>query len=176
MKTGVHQPQVQTGCPQILPHRLAPVRWRVVPDHRVPDHRVPDHRQRTGVSLPKLPQEGGRGSGVAVALQFHPFHLARLQTYRRVVAGLFAIARAGRFHQSLPSWKRGAGSPLSTHWPRSSASARKWAASAKNILAPVRTASSHRAAYSATKASRLASSALTRRFLGRFRTNPSQCR
>ena len=25
----VHQPQVQTGCPQILPHPLAPVRWRL---------------------------------------------------------------------------------------------------------------------------------------------------
>ena len=38
-----------------------------------------------------------------------------------------------------------AGLPFSTHLPRNSASARKWASSAKNILASVRWASSHRA-------------------------------
>ena len=46
--------------------------------------------------------------------------------------------------------------------------------SAKNILASVRWASSHRAAYSATKASRLDSFPLTRRFLGRLKANPSR--
>ena len=53
-----------------------------------------------------------------------------------------------------------------------SASARKWASSAKNILASVRWASSHRAAYSATKVSRLDSSALSRRFLGALAGKP----
>ena len=33
VKTGVHQPQAQAGCPQVLPHRLATVRRCVVPDH-----------------------------------------------------------------------------------------------------------------------------------------------
>ena len=58
--------------------------------------------------------------------------------------------------------------PLSTHLPRNSASARKWASSAKNTLAPVRRVSSLRAAYSATKAFRFDSFALTKRFLGRL--------
>ena len=70
----------------------------------------------------------------------------------------------------------GTGSPFSTHLPRNSASARKWASSAKNILPPVRPASSHRAAYSVAKASRLASSALSSRFLGRLKANPRRCR
>ena len=47
--------------------------------------------------------------------------------------------------------------------------------SAKNIFPPVRPTPSRRAAYSATKASRLASSALTRRFLGRLKANPYRC-
>ena len=56
VKTGVHQPQPQTRRPQVLPHRLAPMRWRV----------IPDHLQRPGVPLTQLHQEGGRGSRVAV--------------------------------------------------------------------------------------------------------------
>ena len=72
--------------------------------------------------------------------------------------------------------KTGAGSPLSTRWPRSSASARKWTSSAGNTLAPARWASSLGAAYSATKASRCDSFALTKRFLGRLRANSSRCR
>ena len=73
------------------------------------------------------------------------------------------------------------GSPLSTHLPLGSASARKWAArkwasSTKKTLAPTCCASATRASYSATKASRLAASALSRRFLGRFSTNPRRCR
>ena len=165
MNTGVQQAQPQARRPQIFTHRLPAVRRCV----------VPDHAQRPGVPLPQPVQEGSRGSGVAVALQFHPLHLARLQTNRRVVAGLFAIPRAGRVHQSLPSWKRGADFPFSTHLPRSSASARKWASSAKNIFPPVRPASSRRAAYSATKASRFLPSALTKRFLGRLNANPKRC-
>ena len=41
----VHQPQPQTRRLQVLPHRLAPMRWRV----------VPDDLQWPVVSLPKLP-------------------------------------------------------------------------------------------------------------------------
>ena len=73
-----------------------------------------------------------------------------------------------------PGGSGDAGLPFSTHLPRNSASARKWASSAKNIVASVRWASSHRAAYSATKASRLDSFLLTRRFLGRLKANPSR--
>ena len=166
MKTGVHQPHTQARRTQVLPHRLPTMGRRV----------VPDHVQRPGMPLPQLPQEGNRGPRVAVAIQFHPIDLARLQAHRRIVAGLLPVPGAGRVHQSLPSWKRGAGSPLNTHLPRSSASARKWASSANNILAPVRPASSLRAAYSTTKASRFSASALSRRFLGRLKANPKRCR
>ena len=72
----VHQPQPKPRRPQVLPHRLAPMRWRV----------VPDDLQRSRVLSPQLHQEGNRGLTVAVALQFHPFHLSRLQTHRRIVA------------------------------------------------------------------------------------------
>ena len=79
---------------------------------------------------------GAIGSGrpqmsrrVAVTLQFHPLHLAGLQANRRVVAGLLPIARAAGVNQ-------GRLSPEHPFTPRSSASARKWASSAKNILAP----------------------------------------
>ena len=65
---------------------------------------------------------------------------------------------------------------MSTHLPRSSTSARKWASSAKNILAPIRWASSRRAAYSATKAFLFDSLALTKRFLGRLKLNPMRCK
>ena len=43
-------------------------------------------------------------------------------------------------------------------------------------IAPVRRTATSKAAYSATKASRRAGSALTNRFLGRFSTNPNRCR
>ena len=69
-----------------------------------------------------------------------------------------------------------AGSPLSTHLPLISASARKWASSAKNIVRSRTPRLVRQGGVPATKASRLASSALIRRFLGRFRTNPSWCR
>ena len=61
----IHQPQPR--CPQILPHRLATMGRRV----------VPNHIQRPGVSLAQLGQEGRRCPGVAVTLQFHPFHPRR---------------------------------------------------------------------------------------------------
>ena len=32
MKTGVHQPQLQLRRPEVLPHRLPTVGWRIVPD------------------------------------------------------------------------------------------------------------------------------------------------
>ena len=48
--------------------------------------------------------------------------------------------------------------------------------SAKNILVAVRRVSLHRAMYPATNASRLVSFALTRRFLGRFRTDSKRWR
>ena len=52
----------------------------------------------------------------------------------------------------------------------------EWASSTKKTLAPTCCASSTRAACSATKVSRLAASALSRRFLGHFSTNPKRCR
>ncbi len=88
-----HQPQPQVGRPQVLPHCLTAMHWRV----------VPDHIQRPGVPLAQSAQEGRGCSGVAVFFQLHPLPLPGLQTHFRVVAGLFAIARAGRVHQSLPS-------------------------------------------------------------------------
>ena len=87
----IHQPQPR--CPQILPHRLATMGRRV----------VPNHIQRPRVSLAQLGQEGRRCPGVAVTLQFHPLHLPGLQANRRVVAGLLPIARAAGVNQSLPS-------------------------------------------------------------------------
>ena len=117
---------------------------------------------------PQLHQEGRRGPGVAVALQFHPLHLSRLQAHRRTVADLLPIPRAGRLHQSRVPFQH----PLAPQFGVRT----ECASSAKNILAPVRWASSHSAAYSATKASRLASLALTRRFLGRLKANPNRCR
>ena len=56
---------------------------------------VPDHVQPLAVLLPQLLQEGNRGPGVAVALQFHPFHLAPLRAHRLAIAGLRPVARAG---------------------------------------------------------------------------------
>ena len=56
------------------------------------------------------------------------------------------------------------------------ASARKWASSAKHILAPLPTASSRRAAYAATQASRFSSSAFSSRFWGRLKANPKRRR
>ena len=84
-----HQPQLQARRPEVLPHRLPTVRRRV----------VPDDPQRPGVLSPQSRQEGNRGPAVAVALQFHPFHLARLQAHRRIVAGLLPVPRAARVHQ-----------------------------------------------------------------------------
>ena len=108
----------QPWRPQVLPHRLSTVGWRVVPDH-----------VQARSASPSIAQEGNRRSRVAVAIQFHPLDLAGLQAHRRVVAGLLAVP-------GLVESTR-AGSPLSTHLPRNSASARKWASSANNILAPV---------------------------------------
>ncbi len=150
----VHQPQPQSRRPEIFPHRFATMRRRV----------VPDHVQRPLMLVPQLFQEGGRGPGVAVSLQVHPLHLAGLQAHRRVVAGLLATAGAGLLHQCRFS--------PSTHLPRSSASARKWASSAKNILPPVRRTSCVRAAYSATKASRLALICFDQPLLGPLQDKP----
>ena len=135
---------------------------------------VPDHLQWSGVLIPQLLQESRRGLSVAIPLQFHDLHLAGLQTHRRVIAGLFAPPRApitsGRW-LSLED-------PLRTHFPRRSASARKWASPAKKIFAPTICASARSAAYAATKSSRLASSALSpdESGFGRFRTNPNRCK
>ena len=60
--------QPQAGRRQKVPHRLAAVRRSV----------VSDHGQWFGVSRPQLQQEGGRGYGIAVTLQFHPLHLPGL--------------------------------------------------------------------------------------------------
>ena len=115
---------------------------------------------------PQWSQEGGGGAGVAVTFQFHHLHLASFQTHRRVVAGLLAH---GADWWSPP----GPVLPSAPTWPRRSASARKWASSAKNILVPVRrAAAAEQHMYSLTKASRRTGSALTNRFLGRFSDKP----
>ena len=85
--------QPQARCSQILPDRLAAVGRGI----------VPDQVQRSGVPLAQLHQKGGGGSGVAVALQFHPLHFPGLQAHRRVVAGLLAVTRAGQIRQSCLS-------------------------------------------------------------------------
>ena len=66
---------------------------------------IPNHSQWSRVLLPQLPQESGGGCRVAVALQFQPFHLAGFQAHRRIIAGLFAPARAGRAHQGWLSFE-----------------------------------------------------------------------
>ena len=89
MKTGVHQPQLQLRRPEVLPHRLATVGWRI----------VPDDPQRPRMLFLQLRQEGNRGPAVAVARQFQPFHLARRQAHRCIVAGLLPLPRAIGVHQ-----------------------------------------------------------------------------
>ena len=68
----VHQPQLQLRRPEVLPHRFPTVGRRI----------VPDDPQRPWTLFLQLGQEGNRGPAVAVALQFYPFHLARLQAHR----------------------------------------------------------------------------------------------
>ncbi len=125
MKTRVHQPQIQR-CPGVPKYSrpaspllsLPKGRWGIVPDHV--------HWPR--MTLMQLSQEVGRSSGVAVPLQFHPFHFARLQAHRRVVLAF------------SPRWglvdSTSAGSPCSTYLSLNSVPARKWAQSAKNFLPP----------------------------------------
>ena len=93
MKTGVHQPQLQLRRPEVLPHHLATVGWRI----------VPDDPQRPRMLFLQLRQEGNRGPAVAVALQFQPFHLARLQAHRCIVAGLLPLPRTAGVHQGCLS-------------------------------------------------------------------------
>ena len=71
METGVYQMQVQVSRPQVLPQRLTTMGWRIVPYHVQPP----------AVSPPQLFQESNRGPGVAIALYFHPLHLAGLQCH-----------------------------------------------------------------------------------------------
>ena len=91
----VHQAQAQSRSRQVGPQGIAAMRRGI----------IPNHRQRSRVLLPQLPQESGGGCRVAVALQFQPFHLAGFQAHRRIIAGLFAPARAGRVHQGWPSFE-----------------------------------------------------------------------
>ena len=88
----VHQPQVQTGCPQLLPHPHRPgalAHWSQI--------------TISGLEcLSSVAQEGGRGSGVAVALQVHPLHLGGLQAHRGIVAGLLSVHRTGEATMAGP--------------------------------------------------------------------------
>ena len=158
----IHQPQPQARPPQILPHRLATMGWGI----------IPNYLKRPRAPLAQLVQKGCRGSAVAVSRQVHPFHLSRLQTHRRIVAGFLAIPRTAGVHQGWLSPQH----PPAPQLRIGTASARKWASSAKHILAPLPTASSRRAAYAATKASRFSSSACSSRFLGRLKANPKRRR
>ena len=45
----------------------------------------------------------GGGHGVAVLLDFHNLHLAGLRVHRRIIAGLYAPAGAGRIYQRWAS-------------------------------------------------------------------------
>ena len=85
----IHQPQPQARRPEVLPHRLATMGWGI----------IPDSLKRPKVPLAQLVQKGCRGSAVAVARQFQPFHLSCLQTHRRIVAGFLAIPRTAGVHQ-----------------------------------------------------------------------------
>ena len=70
---------------------------------------------------------------------------------------------------------RQAGFPLEYLLAPQVAIARKWASSAKNILPPVHRAATVRDTYSAAKAYRRTGSALRKRLLDRFSTNPKRC-
>ena len=89
-------PRFRPGVSRYGPHRLTPVRRRV----------VPSHIQWPGVPLAQSAQEGRRGFGVAVTLQLHPLHIPGLQTHRPVVAGLFATPRTAEVHQGRLSPQR----------------------------------------------------------------------
>ena len=84
-----HQSQAQAGGSQVGTHGVTMMGWSV----------VPDDVQWSGVLIPQLLQESGRGFGVAVPLQFHNLHLASLQAHRRIIAGLFAPPGAARIYQ-----------------------------------------------------------------------------
>ena len=96
------------------------------------------NRQWFGISRPQLSQEGSRGGGVAVALQFHHLHLTGLQTHRRVVADFLPAAWAGRGPPapallSIPTYQY----PLiNTHLPRRSPSPPKVGLVGKEYLGP----------------------------------------
>ena len=103
-----------------------------------------------------------------------PSHLVLpVSQTRQEVPDPFLYCRPGSQAQTIgPPEPTGAGSPLNTRLPRSSASALKRASSTKNILAPVRLDPSQKVTYPATKASRLASFALTSRFPGPLEGKP----
>ena len=159
----IHQPQVQPGRPEVFSHRSG----------RDAPARCP--RSRSAVlrtCSAQLLQEVQPMLRVAVALQAIPGHLPRLQAHCRSSGLAFSPYRRADVESTMRRL-----SAFSTHLPRSSASARKCASVGEDqVLAPVSPASSVRAAYSATKASLLSASALSRRFLGRLKANPKRCR
>ena len=137
---------------------------------------IPNHSQWSRVLRPQLPQESGGGCRVAVALQFHPFHLAGFQAHRRIIAGLFAPARAGRVHQGWLSFEHPFApqslprTPIRGQHPLGSGPRRR----RKPWLPPAAPRPPGR--HTPPRRSPLAASALSRRFLGRFSTNPNRCR
>ena len=99
-----------------------------------------------------------------IALQFHHLHLAGVQAHRRVVAHLLTTARTGGIHQA-PALLAAPTCPAGQHPPESGPRRRR--ISWFPFVVPPLPCS---AAYSPTKASRRAGSALSNRFFGRFST------
>src|SRR3954447_6257746 len=84
-----NQAELQTWGGQVRAHGVAAVSRAI----------VPDHDQGLRVVGAQLGEEGDGGLGAARAVERHRFDLAGLQTDGRVVAGLLAVARAGRVDQ-----------------------------------------------------------------------------
>src|SRR5215216_1573356 len=84
-----NEAEVPIGSGEVGPEGIAAVGRAV----------VPDDDQRLGMVGAQLPEEGDRGLGAAVAVELHRLDLAGLQADGRVVAGLLAVARAGRADQ-----------------------------------------------------------------------------
>ena len=102
-------------------------------------------------------------------LQFHPPHLSCLQAHRRIVAALLGVAGAGRVHQRRFPFQRPLAPQLDVR-PEVGLTGKEYLGSGPLGLLQ------QRGIQSATKASRLASFALTAASWGRLRTNPKRGR
>ena len=129
---------------------------------------VPADVQWPKMPLPQLLQEGLRCSGVAVPLQFHPLHLAGLQTHRRVIAGLLAVPGTAGVHQGWLPFQHPLAPQLRVSPEMGLVSEEYLAASAPRLVP--------QGGVFRREGLRLASFALSSRFLGRLKANPRRCR